>query len=158
MMRTIAEITNLDYIEKLREVRARMSIAARLEQLAEESTELTHAALKMARIIRNESPTNVTMKEAEDNLCEEIGDVLCCLDAVNMDSTKVAKMAKEKAGRWSARLKAENPILTNHEAIFDSSTTTAKWLCDNLDCMNCPTHENCRYAEGLKDWLEEDSE
>lgn len=42
--------------------------AAMLEQLAEECTELAKAALKMARIIRNENPTPVTEEEAIANI------------------------------------------------------------------------------------------
>ena len=39
---------------------------AMLEQLAEEAAELSHAALKLARIIRGENPTPVTEVEAWD--------------------------------------------------------------------------------------------
>lgn len=50
--------------------------AALYESLAEEATELAQAAMKMARVLRNENPTPVTQKEAKDNLIEEYGDVL----------------------------------------------------------------------------------
>lgn len=52
--------------------------AAMLEQLAEEAAELSHAALKAARIERGENPTPVTLKEAEKNLTEEYTDVITC--------------------------------------------------------------------------------
>lgn len=48
---------------------------ATLEQLAEECAELGKAALKVARIIRNENPTPVTIKEADASLLEEWTDV-----------------------------------------------------------------------------------
>lgn len=50
--------------------------AALYESLAEEATELAQAAMKMARVLRNENPTPVTQKEAKGNLIEEYGDVL----------------------------------------------------------------------------------
>ena len=50
--------------------------AALYESLAEEATELAQAAMKMARVLRNENPTPVTQKSAKDNLIEEYGDVL----------------------------------------------------------------------------------
>ncbi len=40
--------------------------AAMLEQLAEECTELGKAALKMARIIRKDNPTPVTIEQAKE--------------------------------------------------------------------------------------------
>lgn len=49
--------------------------AAMLELLAEESAELSQAALKMARIMRGENPTPVTRMQAEKNLIEEYTDV-----------------------------------------------------------------------------------
>ena len=42
--------------------------AAALEQLAEEATELAHAALKLARAMRKENPTPVKKEEAALNL------------------------------------------------------------------------------------------
>ena len=49
---------------------------AMLEQLAEEASELAKAALKLARIERDENPTPVTKDEAEMNLTEEYTDVV----------------------------------------------------------------------------------
>ena len=48
---------------------------ALLEQLAEESVELAHAALKLARKLRGESPTPVDEESLTRNLMEEIADV-----------------------------------------------------------------------------------
>ena len=53
--------------------------AAMLEQLAEECAELGKAALKMARIIRKDNPTPVTIEQAKENLCEESVDVITCI-------------------------------------------------------------------------------
>ena len=54
--------------------------AAMLEQLAEECNELGKAALKLARIIRKNNPTPVTEEQAKENLCEEAGDVINCVE------------------------------------------------------------------------------
>jgi hypothetical protein len=62
-----------------------ISKAALLEQLAEECTELAKAALKLARIERDENPTPVTRDEAIEALCEELGDVYICQILVELD-------------------------------------------------------------------------
>lgn len=92
-----------------------MSEAARLEQLAEEARELTAAASgklgaasqKLARILRNESPTPVTEAEARDHLHEEIADVLVCIyECVTpADMEDINKRCVEKLARWKERLK-----------------------------------------------------
>lgn len=81
--------------------------AAALEQLAEEATELAHAALKLARITRGENPTPVNRKKALNALIEELGDVrLCaavlgdlygCLSTVGIENYKLE--------RWKHRLR-----------------------------------------------------
>ena len=53
-----------------------------LELLGEECSELTHAALKMARVKRGENPTPVTEDKAKENLIEEIADVYLVLDEI----------------------------------------------------------------------------
>ena len=53
--------------------------AAALEQLAEESTELAKASLKLARIVRAENPTPVDYDTAFRSLLEELGDVRVCV-------------------------------------------------------------------------------
>lgn len=50
--------------------------AALLEQLAEEASELAQAALKYARILRDNNPTPVTEKEACEHMTEEYTDVI----------------------------------------------------------------------------------
>ena len=47
--------------DKFHVVNSALGAAALLEQLAEESTELAHAALKQARIERDENPTPVSV-------------------------------------------------------------------------------------------------
>ena len=81
--------------------------AAMLEQLAEECTELGKAALKMARIIRKDNPTPVTIEQAKENLCEESGDVITCIEMLKSadvlfvdDNERNAKIK-----RWKNRIK-----------------------------------------------------
>lgn len=58
--------------------------AAMYEQLAEECTELAQAALKAARIIRDENPCGRTPKEVDEMLTEEFTDVYICCSELNM--------------------------------------------------------------------------
>lgn len=77
--------------------------AAALEQLAEECAELGHAALKMARIIRKENPTPVTMKNAKANLLEEAVDVAVCIDVLDLRVKEIC--FAEKLDRWKQRIR-----------------------------------------------------
>lgn len=76
--------------------------SAMLEQLAEEATELAHAALKLARIERGENPTPVLKEDAMDHLIEEYTDVVQCAEEFslmpNREQIKLKKMRFEE--RW----------------------------------------------------------
>lgn len=76
--------------------------AAMLEQLAEEATELAHAALKLARIERGENPTPVLKEDAMDHIIEEYTDVVQCAEELslvpNREQIKLKKMRFEE--RW----------------------------------------------------------
>lgn len=94
--------------DKFHVVNSALGAAALLEQLAEESTELAHAALKQARIERDENPTPVTASEAFSNLFEEVADVRLCIRALEsvigpMDTKEIED---EKLTRWMERIKA----------------------------------------------------
>ena len=54
------------------------------EQLAEERSELAKAALKMARILRNENPIPVTQEQAFQSVKGEWVDVFLCLCELNV--------------------------------------------------------------------------
>lgn len=84
-------------------MRDRIGDAAMLEQLAEECAELGKAALKMARIIRNENPTPVAETEAEDAIIEEFNDVVIC--AVELGYHSNPTIAKQKLERFKQRWK-----------------------------------------------------
>lgn len=80
----------------------KIGAAAMLEQLAEEATELAHAALKLARIERGENPSPVLKEVAMDHLIEEYTDVVQCAEELrlvpNREQIKLKKMRFEE--RW----------------------------------------------------------
>ena len=84
----------------------KIGAAAMLEQLAEEATELAHAALKLARIERGENPTPVLKEVAMDHLIEEYTDVVQCAEELrlvpNREQIKLKKMRFEE--RWKEEL------------------------------------------------------
>ena len=81
--------------------------AAMLEQLAEECNELGKAALKLARIIRKNNPTPVTEEQAKENLCEEAGDVINCIEMLEGANILFVDddARKSKIIRWENRIK-----------------------------------------------------
>ena len=58
----------------------RIGEPATLELLAEECTELAHAALKLARKERGENPTPVYLDDCHVSVVEEWADVIICLE------------------------------------------------------------------------------
>ena len=84
----------------------KIGAAAMLEQLAEEATELAHAALKLARIERGENPTPVLKADAAEHLIEEYTDVVQCAEELslvpNREQIKLKKMRFEE--RWKEEL------------------------------------------------------
>lgn len=82
-----------------------------LAQLAEEATELAHAALKMRRAMDGKNPTPVPVSEAWDKLQEEIADVLLSLQVleINTNDQEYRHTMGAKLDRWVGRLRqAEN--------------------------------------------------
>lgn len=78
-----------------------------LAQLAEESTELAHAALKLRRSIDGTNPTPVTEEQAMENLREEVADVLLILeDLLDIDplDIEIDSVRVKKIERWYNRL------------------------------------------------------
>lgn len=83
--------------------------SAFLEQLAEECSELSQAALKLARKMRDENPTPKTYQECRDSLQEEMADVLLCIDQYMNEQESdftvwVYEIKKQKLERWKQRL------------------------------------------------------
>lgn len=99
------------YDEALCYVTQHLSEPALLGALAEEAAELAAAALKYQRILMDESPTPVNRADAIEALIEEIGDVMCCVDAVSFPlllsyGGEIRPRAEAKAVRWADRIKA----------------------------------------------------
>jgi len=90
---------DIDYIHKIRE---RVPAAALYEQLAEECVELAHAALKMARHMRNENPTPMTEEQIKHNLIEEASDIH--LVSRILDIKPDVQVVDTKLVRWYDRL------------------------------------------------------
>lgn len=71
---------NMDMETKMREILVRYGSEYMLRQLAEECAELTHAALKLIRARRHETP--VSEAEARACMIEELADTAIMLDGV----------------------------------------------------------------------------
>lgn len=114
-------------------IKAHSSPESRYEMLAEEATELAHAAQKCARMMRGEQPVSEDLGQVLvlANLREEIADVLLCIGATVCDfydenahdtslnaylstcaKRDIRKIYKEKKARWANRLreKEENQV------------------------------------------------
>ena len=91
------------------QVRARLTQAEILAQLAEECCELGQAALKLRRVLDGGNPTPVRTTDALDALDEEMRDVIGCLLAVggivSMDNTVEELVSTKKFERWADRLR-----------------------------------------------------
>ena len=83
---------------------------AALEQLAEECTELGKAALKLARKMRGENPTPISVPACRQFLAEEVADVLVCLNVLSCtewwDADVIQDVQDHKELRGRDRLKA----------------------------------------------------
>ena len=88
-------------INKIREL---VPDAALYEQLAEEAAELAQAALKMARVLRDENPTPISRKDAELLVVEEYGDVLNVAELLEIEPNTYLQAHKMR--RWIDRLEA----------------------------------------------------
>ena len=86
--------------------------ATRLMQLAEEATELAHAALKLSRILIGDSPTPVTEHEARLRLREEVADVIVCERALGIreNDPDIERQRRRKWWRWQERLDQQWPF------------------------------------------------
>lgn len=80
----------------------RIGRAAMYEQAAEEATEYAKACLKMARIIRGENPTPVTVEEAQANIVEEWSDQVMCARqlCVHPNADVIGKKHNRFLKRW----------------------------------------------------------
>ena len=93
------------------------------ELLAEEASELAHAALKMARILRDDVPTNITQDEAYQNLREEFTDVQNVAEVLGLTIDR--DISKEKMDRWIRRMTPQEMTLKK-EISCDFTNTNLK--------------------------------
>ena len=91
-------------------IKSKLTTAELLAGLAEEATELSHAALKLRRVVDGTNYTPVTFDEAFANLNEEIGDILLCLETLGLpvEARAYRKDMDAKLERWVKRLKGES--------------------------------------------------
>lgn len=75
-------------------------------QLAEEATELAHAALKYRRATEGVNPTPVDPDTAFASITEEVADVLLLVHVLSLDvePTATEMLCRRKLLRWSDRL------------------------------------------------------
>lgn len=101
----------MDNLKRLAYISDTLDERLLLEQLAEEASELAHAALKLIRTFKgNKNPTPVPIGEAMDNLREELIDVAMTLLAMDFDLDQLAidALNAPKWKRWYERVR--NPV------------------------------------------------
>jgi NTP pyrophosphatase (non-canonical NTP hydrolase) len=76
---------------------------AMLEQLAEEAAELAQASLKLARKLRRENPTPLTLEDCKRHLREEYTDVVQCAREINLyeDEDQIRAKRERFNRRWA---------------------------------------------------------
>ena len=87
---------------QIESISSRYETKTLLDQLAEEATELAHAALKASRIMRGENPTPVNIREAERKLVEEWTDLCLVADVMGLNLDE--DIYDGKLNRWEHRL------------------------------------------------------
>lgn len=87
---------------QIESISSRYETKTLLDQLAEEATELAHAALKASRIMRGENPTPVNIRDAERKLVEEGTDLCLVADVMGLNLDE--DIYDGKLNRWTARL------------------------------------------------------
>ena len=104
---TISTEEKKTYEECRNYISASLTTRTILEQLAEESAELSQAALKLIRASgASENRTNISVNEAEKNIIEEIRDVLMIIDLLGLGLEDLVKKNEVyfKWQRWFKRL------------------------------------------------------
>ncbi len=88
-------------------IKERLVKTERLLGLTEEALELALAALKLRRVLDGKNPTPVSEEQATENLLEEYGDVLNCMEVLASPTQheKAVERRLKKRTRWVERLK-----------------------------------------------------
>ena len=94
------------------EIRNAIGSCEVLAQLAEEAAELAQAALKLRRAIDGSNPTPVQEEKAWEDLEEEIGDVMLCLQVLGRDklTPTIESMMHRKKERWQRRIRGSEKL------------------------------------------------
>ena len=86
-----------------------IGIPAMLDQCAEECVELSHACMKLVRIIRGDNPTPASKIDVLSKIHEESADVLLCIhsleDAGLINMQEVERIMDYKSDRWEERIR-----------------------------------------------------
>lgn len=101
---------DIDYVD-IEYIADNISELAVLMALAEEASELSKAAMKLARakgLLDN--PTPISVEQAEADLIEEYNDLLICVGVLNkMSSLTISvdiDLRMRKCRRWAERIKS----------------------------------------------------
>lgn len=100
-------------------VRAAVPPSELWAQLAEEATELAHAALKLRRSIGEVNPTPVKPDEAFGAVMEEIADVTLLIHVLQLDLSPdaIEMTGRRKLLRWCDRLKGKEKASTDQATL-----------------------------------------
>lgn len=83
-------------------IREKVAEPALYENLAEEASEVAHAALKVARIMRGENPTPLKIPQAMSRLKQEVCDLFVVCDVLGISGDYDYMFSKIQ--RWLSRL------------------------------------------------------
>lgn len=88
-------------------IRSRVPQEELLAQLAEEAAELTHATLKLRRVLDGTNPTPVSSMDALQAIKEEIADVTLLVQLLGLDYNggEIEQIRDRKLQRWVGRIK-----------------------------------------------------
>lgn len=117
-------MSNKEYIKKVLDQRTLW------EQLAEESTELAKAALKVIRAMGySNNSTPISAQEAMDNVKEELQDVMCVCEMLGLDDIE---SNDEKLERWVKRIEGGKETIRGRvDAIYIANSRHL------YQCSNC---------------------
>lgn len=107
----MANYTSIDLMAAREYIADNLPQGELLAQLAEESAELTHAALKLRRVIEARNYTPVDLPLAMQNIIEEIADVWLLIQMLELDKyhEEIRAMMAYKITRWEKRLRGNEP-------------------------------------------------
>ena len=99
-------MSNNELIRARTYITAKLSQGDLLAQLAEEATELAHAALKLRRAVEATNYTPVNVPTALEAVREEVADVGLLVQVLKLDydPDELENIMRQKLLRWESRL------------------------------------------------------